>query len=366
MLRSYHSIYNQFMRIDFLIIGQGLAGSLLAWELIRRDYRVIVIDSGEQNASLIAAGIINPVTGIRMALTPDVDTLLPAAQNYYSQLAEHFSQVFYHEMTMLRLFRNKAEQVQGNKRSRQKNYQPYLALSDKPLPLTPEIHAAMGWLEQKQTGYLSAAELLGHLKQFLVEKQAYRQEMLSYKAININQSITFQDINAQKLIFCEGHLSSQNPWFSWLPMQPVKGELLTIETEHNLPDAILNNGHWLLPLTQNTARTGATFDRETINNEPTEQGQQTLLMELKAMNGRLANATILSHQAGVRPCSADRFPFIGRHPQHDKILIFNGFGAKGSLQIPWYCQRFADYLQQQTPLPASCDINRYQNRCSTG
>jgi hypothetical protein len=40
-------------------------------------------------------------------------------------------------------------------------------------------------------------------------------------------------------------------------------------------------------------------------------------------------------------------------------MIFNGFGAKGSLQIPWYSKRFADYLLNNIPLPSACNIDRY-------
>ncbi|HHH13042.1 MAG TPA: FAD-dependent oxidoreductase, partial [Thiolapillus brandeum] len=31
---------------DFLVLGQGLAGSLLAWRLLRRGRRVLVMDDG--------------------------------------------------------------------------------------------------------------------------------------------------------------------------------------------------------------------------------------------------------------------------------------------------------------------------------
>ncbi|HBA65740.1 MAG TPA: FAD-dependent oxidoreductase, partial [Methylococcaceae bacterium] len=54
------------MDIDFLIVGQGLAGSLLAFELIQRNAQVMVVDDGRENASEVAAGLINPVTGIRL------------------------------------------------------------------------------------------------------------------------------------------------------------------------------------------------------------------------------------------------------------------------------------------------------------
>ncbi|MEY3190936.1 MAG: hypothetical protein RIS10_1053, partial [Pseudomonadota bacterium] len=74
------------MTIDFLIIGQGLAGSLLAWELINRGCNVIIVDNGKENASQIAAGLINPVTGMRFVKSTNVDDLLPTAKQCYAQL----------------------------------------------------------------------------------------------------------------------------------------------------------------------------------------------------------------------------------------------------------------------------------------
>jgi glycine/D-amino acid oxidase-like deaminating enzyme len=90
--------------IDFLIIGQGLAGSLLAWELIQRGCNVVIIDNGLENASQVAAGLINPITGMRFVKSADVDTLLPAAKRCYSHLADFFQQDFYIEKPMLRIF----------------------------------------------------------------------------------------------------------------------------------------------------------------------------------------------------------------------------------------------------------------------
>jgi len=52
---------------DFLIIGQGLAGSLLAWTLLQQQQTVVLVDSQDpQGASQVAAGLVNPVVGQRL------------------------------------------------------------------------------------------------------------------------------------------------------------------------------------------------------------------------------------------------------------------------------------------------------------
>ena len=97
---------------------------------------------------------------------------------------------------------------------------------------------------------------------------------------------------------------------------------------------------------------------------PTERGKEDLLKMLKSVSADLAQATVLNHQANIRPCTLDKQPFIGPHPQHPQLAIFNGFGAKGSLQIPGFCQYFADTLLTNTPLTAN--IQRHYATHFTG
>jgi glycine oxidase len=61
-----------------IICGQGLAGTLLAWKLLELGQPVIIIDLDEAvTSSKIAAGIVTPITGLRLALSHDVGTFLP-------------------------------------------------------------------------------------------------------------------------------------------------------------------------------------------------------------------------------------------------------------------------------------------------
>jgi glycine/D-amino acid oxidase-like deaminating enzyme len=355
------------MQVDCLIIGQGLAGSLLAWELLRRNCKVAVVDNGKENASLVAAGIINPITGMRFAKTANVDTLLPVALDCYNQLSAFFHQRFYMDKPMIRVFRHEAELVLSTKRQGQVGYAPYLgSICTSGHPEIPGFATPYGYIEQRQTGHLLTAPLLAQLQKYLIGQNAYRQATVNYNEFHLDDAVQWQDIQANRVIYCEGHQGSQNPWFSWLPFQPVKGEIMTLSHQTELPDAMLNYGNWLLPLSPDTVRIGATFDRINIDTQPSEQGKQTLLATLKPHNPRLAQATVVQHQAGIRPCTADKYPFVGKHPQHPQIAIFNGFGAKGGLQIPWYSQRFADYLLHHKPLPPSCDIQRFQSAYFAG
>lgn len=352
--------------IDYLIVGQGLAGSLLAWELIQRGCNVVVIDNGGENASQVAAGLINPITGMRFVKSADVDVLLPAAKHCYAQLAAFFRQEFYREKPMLRFFGNDGELKNAVKRLNDPAYRAYLGDIQPQAGAVKNLAARCGFLEQKQTGYLLTRPLLSCLKAFLMAGGSYRQADFDYRDIQLQPSLRWRDLAARQIIFCEGYKAAQNPWFCRLPWQAVKGEILTLEHQSELPDKILNYGNWLIPLSARQIRIGATFDRENLDARITEQGKNDLLTALGQVSNDLADSIVLNHQANIRPCTKDRQPFIGRHPQHNNMAIFNGFGAKGSLQIPWYSRHFTDVLLGSASLHHSCNIQRYYDTHFTG
>ncbi|MDP3333280.1 MAG: FAD-binding oxidoreductase [Methylococcaceae bacterium] len=343
------------MTVDFLIIGQGLAGSLLAWELLQRGCKVLIVDNNQENASQIAAGLINPVTGIRLVKAPEIDTLLPVATRCYAELTAYFQQPFYIEIPMLRILRSENEATYLEQRLADPNYQDYLAAIEP----SGSFSTSFGLVQQQHTGYLLTQPLLTCLKSFFIANDCYRTAVVDYADIKLGAMQSWQNITAQHIVFCEGFQGANNPWFSWLPFKPVKGEILTLSPQAALPDKILNNGHWLIPTTNRLIRVGATFDRDNLNTLPTEQGKNELLAAARTLTSE-TSIDVIDHKANIRPCTADRKPFIGRHPEYPQLLIFNGFGAKGSLQIPWYSQQLAEHLFASHPLPHSCDIKRHE------
>jgi len=347
------------MTIDYLIIGQGLAGSLLAWELLHRGCKVVIVDNGLESASQVAAGLINPITGLRFVKTADVDSLLPAAKIYYTRLSDFFAHNFYHEQTMLRIFRNPEESNNCKKRLTQTGYRRYLGDITEPGHPVKSLLTPFGYLEQKQTGYLLTRPLLTSLKKFFIARACYRSMEFDYRGIRLGPFLGWQDIMSKQIIFCDGYRASHNPWFAWLPWQPVKGEILTLAHGNDLPGKILNYGNWLIPLNAHTIKIGASFDRNCIDNKTTQQVRDALLKSLQEIAPQI-HTTLIDQQAGIRPCTQDRQPFIGQHLHHPQLAIFNGFGAKGSLRIPWYAQHFADVLLKNVPLLKTCNIRRYE------
>lgn len=354
------------MLLDYLIVGQGLAGSLLAWELMERGAKVLIVDNGDSNASRIAAGLINPVTGMRLVQGKDTGRQLQAAQKFYQRLEIRFGQPFFIKKPMLRIIRNENELEYCRKRLLDPQYRQYLdRLVGSELVQNP-ISAPMGALLQKQTGFLLTRPLLNCLKEYFIAKNSFIETGFSYREIvNEQNSVIWKNIETKRIVFCEGYRAVENPWFSWLPFQPAKGEILTLTVPKILPDTILNFGNWLIPINRQTFRIGATFDRENLDTRPTEFGRNALLSSLAKVCPDIKPETTIAHRANIRPCTLDKNPFIGIHPRNNKFSIFNGFGSKGSLLIPGYAVQFADELENQTPIDKAADIRRFTARYFT-
>jgi glycine/D-amino acid oxidase-like deaminating enzyme len=343
------------MQVDVLVIGQGMAGSLLAWTLLKHEMSVMVVDIGGQNASQVAAGLINPVTGLRLVKTTDVETLLPAAMRCYRQLQDEFKQAFFVARPMLRVLKSASERELANRRLAQSEYQAFLRACG-----APPAYADSGYgaLEQQQTGYLRTRSLLNALRDSFISRNVYRQARVDYWDVTLSPRAKWLDIEAGHIVFCEGYQGMKNPWFGGLPFQPAKGEILTCRTHSELPEPLVNFGRWLLPTGAHDFKLGATFQPGCTNATPSDAARRDLLSDLSKLLPGL-EPDVLEQQAGVRPATSDKQPFIGSHPRHSRLHIFNGFGAKGSLAIPWHAEQFALALQEQTPLPAKASVARF-------
>src|ERR1700728_2720357 len=91
--------------LDYIVVGQGIAGSMLSWFLLQHGASVKVIDAyNPSSASNIASGITNPVTGRRFVKTWLADEIIPFAAGAYQNFEKLFGSPFYYPMPIIRLF----------------------------------------------------------------------------------------------------------------------------------------------------------------------------------------------------------------------------------------------------------------------
>jgi len=337
--------------VDVLIVGGGLAGSILAWKLSQQGIKThIIFNPDIAAASQVAAGLINPVTGQRLVLQNDAKILLDTCKSFYQSLEEQFATPFYFEKPMLRSLRNDREMLAWQKRQKNPHYDDYLKASYVPQRI---------W--QQHTAYLDTRPLLRCLHHHFNQHGRLQHATMRYDDIDIAPShIQWQNIQAQRIIFCEGWRGQDNPWFQHLPFQPAKGEILDLQTSSELPKHIINCGKWLLATHDGRLRLGATYDcQQPLDECISQKAKETLLAELTHMPITLENIKVAQHHVGIRPNTLDKQPFLGFHPKHSTLAMFNGFGSKGSMLIPYYANILIEHIQQQKPLPNHVNIQRF-------
>ena len=343
---------------DLLIIGAGLAGSILACKLMLAGKRTLVVsDPSIPSASRAAAGLINPVTGQRMVLQENIEALLASAETFYSDMEEKFGITLLHKRQMLRLFQSEKEKKAWQKRLDDLAYGPYI---DQQSAEETTIHAELGGFIQYQTGNLDTNLLLDSLHAWFRQQNALIEAPFHHDQLTVESNlIRWQKIEAKRVIFCEGWRGQANPWFNWLPFQPAKGEILTLKSESEIPDKIINRGKWLLPVSNQSFKFGATYERTELDELPTDAAKDELLHAISGMFVETPKLHITDHVAGVRPGTKDKHPFLGFHPDHSTLGIFNGFGSKGSLFTPWYAETFVSHITEGNTLPPQADIGRF-------
>ncbi|GAB3331914.1 FAD-dependent oxidoreductase [Larkinella ripae] len=346
------------MTADYLIIGQGIAGSVLAWTLHQRGEKVVLVNASQRpSASLAAAGIFNPLTGKKLVRTWKANELFPFLKEFYQQAGQDLGRRFLHFSSIYRPYRSIEEQNTYLAQTADSAISSYVAESVDHQHYRPYIHNPYGGLEVTGAGWVDVPVFLAAIRSFFQHRNQYVEADFAYEQLEVKaEGIQWQGNTYRKLICCEGPHARQNPYFDWLPYNPVKGQILDVEIDNYPITQIVNQGIFILPVAANLYRVGATYTWHDLDWQTTEDGKAFLEQKL---NGLLkAPYRVIGQRVGIRPATKDRRPLIGLHPAYPAVGIFNGLGTKGVSLAPFFAGQFADFLKGRKELDPEVNIER--------
>jgi len=359
-------MWRNAMQTDVLIIGQGISGTFLSWWLERAGVSFLVIDEERPfTASKAAAGLINPVTGRRMVKTWMIDELLPFAQDSYVAFGRDLDISCIEQKEVVDFFPMP-----------QMRHAFYDRLAEDPQYLrAPENEQAWNDYFNYPFGYgligpcwlVDLPGLLGAWRKKLKERSQLLEERFDPGALIVEDAascIRYNDIRAQRIIFCDGVESAAGNWFSLLPFAPNKGEALILEIPGLPKDAVFKKGISLLPWQHGLFWAGSSYEWSFKDAGPTEIFRQRTEAALKEW--LKLPFKILDHFASVRPATLERRPFVGFHPRHPAIGILNGMGTKGCSLAPYFAQQLAENIISDTPILPEADVQRFRKVLGRG
>ncbi|WP_296698556.1 FAD-dependent oxidoreductase [Algoriphagus sp.] len=346
------------MEIDFLLIGQGIAGTALGYRLKHAGKTIRIIDqpSGNQS-SRIAAGLFNPITGRKMVKTWFADFLFPEISPFYKELEKLTGKSFLHEKPIYRPFLTIEEQNEWMGNSAEEGFQLYLdsIFTDSQ---NKNLRDSFGGVMLKKSGWLDINIFLDSMQEYFSKEliQEYFSEMELKRE---DEFWVYKGIRARSLIYCNGLGAMESSFFGSLPFAPVKGEILELKQDF-CPDYIVNRGVFRVHLGNGIHRVGSTYSKHDLEVGATDEAKNEILSKLNSLVDLPVNE-IISHKTGIRPATRDRKPFLGKHPKAKSVYIFDGFGAKGVSLVPYFSKMMCDYLIGGTSISKEVDIARYFN-----
>ena len=343
--------------VDYIIIGQGICGTWLSYYLTKSGYSVLVIDDPKENsASKTAAGIINPVTGRRIVKTWMIDELLPVVHQSYTELGTALNLTAIEQKNIVDFFPTPQMKLAFNERYLKD--QEYLSNPDNENHFRSSFNYDFGYGEIQPCFLINLQDILPAYRNKLQQEKNLLEENFSLNDLQVSADVVqYNGISARAIIFCDGIHSFENPYFKNLPFAPNKGEVLWIEAPDLPSSNIFKKGINIVPWSKNIFWVGSSYEWEFENDQPTEIFRERTLSVLK--HWLKIPFSLLDHKASIRPATLERRPFVGFHPLHPTVGIFNGMGTKGCSLAPFFAQQLVANVSEQKPIHPEADIKRF-------
>lgn len=335
--------------VDYLIAGQGLAGSVLAWTALRRGRSVVVADPDPKGStSRAAAGLVNPILGPRLVPSWRYQELWGCARTFYRERESDLGVSFLHETPLVRYFADDSQKALWMK----KRHRPEFEGLWEPCPDHPHdafLCPGAAWLD--------LCTFLNHS----APRLPLRLDAVDPAHLHLEpDSVRWKDLRARFVIFCEGHAIQRNPLFRFIPVRLASGDMITLHLPGWEETRILHRVKWVLPTGDHHFRLGATYDWPgTPGGVSSEPAAERILSALRPILPTPLPPPPYPVASGIRPMAQHGVPFLGTHPLHPRLAVLNGLGAKGVLLTPFFSSHLLDHLETGSPLDPAVDAKHF-------
>ncbi|SFG89187.1 glycine oxidase ThiO [Neptunomonas qingdaonensis] len=161
------------------------------------------------------------------------------------------------------------------------------------------------------------------------------------------------DINGGKTIITAGAWSAEllKPLDINLPVEPVKGQMMIFKTPVGTVNrVILMAGRYVIPRNDGRVLVGSTLEREGFDKHTTQGAYQSLHQTAIQIIPALAKCEVEHHWAGLRPGSPEGIPFIGDVPGVAGLAVNAGQYRNGLVLAPASTRMHADMLLGREPV----------------
>lgn len=353
------------MGADVIVVGGGVIGACLAYELAKAGARVIVCDrEAPGQASRASAGMLAPLSEAEGS-GPFLDLGMESLR-LHRPLADELQErtgmdVGYRQSGLLRVALNEADEVAVRRRRAWHQEAGFVVpwldparARDAEPALSRDIRGAAYYEQEHQVSAplltqaaLRAAADLGtavrpglNVEGFLVSGSAVRGVRVSGETLEADEVVVAAGA-------WSGAFADLGPP---LPVRPVRGQLVALRSQGTaLRHMVYSSAGYLNTKADGLTFVGATQEEAGFDARPTAAGVAGLLQSAARLTPDLGGATFSHALAGLRPGSPDGLPLIGRLPGWSGISVATGHFRNGVLLAPITAVLITDLLRRGRP-----------------
>ncbi|MAY84891.1 MAG: FAD-dependent oxidoreductase [Flavobacteriales bacterium] len=340
--------------VEYLIVGQGIAGSVLAYQLEQRKKSFCIIDRGHKNsASYVAAGVINPLVLKRMTLSWRAGEFMAYMHDFYLKLDDYIGIKSYHRTPLNKLIHSKEEIDFWKQRWKIAELDDFADYELKEFELS-EFKEKFILGTVKETAWIDLKLLLSEMRTKLKSEGKLVQEDFDHMALENHE---YKGIAFDNIVFCEGSACTSNPFFDNLPFDLNRGDLLTIRAPKLELAEIYKKKVFIIPLGNDLFRIGATYQKRHEKEYLPNEKRSELLKNFEDIFN--CEYEVVEQESGVRPTVKDRRPLVGRHLLLNNFYLLNGLGSRGCLMSPLLSEELIDHIENGKELSKDVQLDRF-------
>ena len=343
---------------NILIVGQGIAGSVLAFQFPEDRFHVTILDDGHlSSSSMVAAGMWNPLSFKKPSIGWNSEQLLDSARSAYGRISEKLKIDFFYFLPLNRVFPDQRSANDWDDKSTERTFGQFV-INNYGKKLHALVKQPFGHGTVNHAGWCDLPKLLNTSRDFFSKKNQLIEGTFDSNELHSDEDVwSYDGIKYNRIILAIGSKNSTLSYFDWVPLYPNKGQVLTVRPKEYYSEEILNYGNFVLPIGDGKYRVGGTYEFNDPNPSITEESKQKLLNKLQTVVSD--DFEIVDQKAGYRPTIPDRRPTVGEHPNIKNLYLFNGFGSKGVMYAPDAARQLVDSIMHGTPIDTDISVRRY-------
>ena len=374
------------MHSDCLIVGAGVIGLSLAWELAQRGERVRVLDQGQpgQEASWAGAGILPP-GGLAGARTP-VERLLGLTNELHVEWSARLRELTGIDNGLLRCgglyLPETATDCAGLSQAAESwrgwNVEAQLLAQESLAALEPRLQptvacggdsAALLLPGESQVrnpwhlkALLAACECTGVVIEPGVQVRGFARQNGRLIAAETSAGLR----SADRFCVTGGAWSATllEPLGVALPIVPIRGQIVLFHAAERLFTRIINVGkRYLVPRGDGRVLAGSTEEFAGFDKRNTDAAVAELIRFARTLVPALAGATVERTWAGLRPGTPDELPYLGPLPGLENAWVAAGHFRAGLQLSPGTAVVMASLMRGEAP---PVELEPFSPRRGTG